>query len=75
MRKQKRTEYAVGEKIERCGIIYEVREGETCRGCAFLLPTEMICTDSYRNTMGNCGDVTRKDGKSVIFINVGERED
>lgn len=54
----------VGEIFEYCKLKLQVVEGETCEGCYFRL--EELCVNNGHDT-GNCGDIYRTDGKSIIF--------
>lgn len=67
-------EYPISSKIESCKLIYQVKESDTCEGCAFMFETENTCTISKEEeeTLETCCGWLRKDGKNVIFKHVGE---
>lgn len=69
----------IGHRYNNRGIIYEVREEDennvSCRDCAFYIPKEDGCADTFPDDrMGYCGRFHRRDGKQVIFVEVGEGE-
>lgn len=71
----KNKQHKVGERFEKCKLIYEVRESASCEGCALLIKEENHCSDDEGHKFEPCDTVSRKDGKSVIFVQVGEEED
>mgnify|MGYP007013875335 FL=1 len=71
----KRKQHKVGERFEMCKLIYEVRESVLCEGCALFIEEENHCTDGHGDKFEPCDTVSRKDGKSVIFVKVGEAKD
>lgn len=68
-------EHNIGEVFENCKIMYEVREGFSCKGCALLIEEENHCTDQDGNRFEPCSQDERTDGKSVIFVQIGEVKD
>ena len=68
-------QHNVGERFEKCKLIYEVREGASCEGCALLIAEENHCTDAEGRKFEDCSASARDDGKSVIFVQVGEAKD
>lgn len=68
----KRKQHKVGERFQRCKLIYEVRENISCEGCALLIPEENHCMDNNGTNFEPCSDIEREDRKSVIFVQVGE---
>jgi len=64
-------EYKIGERFEWAGLVYEVRRGGSCMGCAFYIESENECT-ANRDAIGYCGYCCRSDDSNVIFVNVGE---
>lgn len=47
-------EYKIGERFEWAGLVYEVRRGRSCMGCAFYIESENECT-ANRDAIGYCG--------------------
>jgi hypothetical protein len=71
----KTKQHKVGERFQKCKLIYEVRESASCEGCALLIAEENHCTDEHGDRFEPCDTVNRSDGKSVIFVQVGEAKD
>lgn len=68
-------EVSVGGTFEWCKLIYEVQESSSCKGCWFL-DADCGCTVGFVNRgIPRCGGFLRKDGKDVIFVQVGEVQD
>lgn len=68
-------EVPIGGTFEWCKSIYEVKESSSCKDCWFL-NADCGCTSNLvdRN-IPSCGGRLRKDGKTVIFVKVGEVQD
>lgn len=66
-------EHKVGSTFVRHGLIYQVMEGDHCFGCAFMNEDENVCM-MYAQTGRSeiCSPNIRKDGKNVIYVQVGE---
>lgn len=65
----------VGRTFEWCKLIFEVQESSSCEGCWFI-DAESGCTFSLVDrSVPRCGGLLRKDGKDVIFVQVGEDQD
>ena len=71
----KSKQHKVGERFQKCKLIYEVRESASCEGCALLIAEENHCSDDEGHKFEPCDMVSRDDGKSVIFVQVGEAKD
>ena len=71
----KRKQHKVGERFEKCKIIYEVRESVSCEGCALFIEEENHCTDGLGVIFEPCSNIIRDDRKSVIFAHVGEAKE
>ena len=68
-------EVPVGGTFEWCKLIYEVKESPICEDCSFCVPG-CGCTVAFENRgIPHCASSLRKDGKSVIFVKVGEVQD
>lgn len=68
-------EVPVGGTFEWCKLIFEVRESSSCKDCYFL-DAECGCTASIVDrSITRCGGFIRKDGKAVVFVQVGEVQD
>ena len=68
-------EVPVGGTFEWCKLIYEVRESSSCKDCSFLV-ADCGCTVRFVDrSIPRCGGFMRKDGKDVIFVQVGEVQD
>lgn len=65
-------EHKVGSTFVRHGLIYQVMESVSCFGCSFLYEDENVCTIDRKPGSEMCSKILRKDGKSVIFVQVGE---
>ena len=63
-------EMRIGETFEFKGKSYVAREGEGCKGCAFL--NEDCNARIYTDLIGKCSPSERTDHKSVIFVEVDE---
>ena len=64
--------YHVGSIIVDAHVKYKVIESDSCKNCAFWYEDERTCiADGVPHTWA-CGPSVRKDGKSVIFVYVGE---
>ena len=68
-------QHKVGERFENCKLIYEVRESISCEGCSLLIEAENHCGDCINQYFEPCSGIERDDGKSVIFVQVGEAKD
>lgn len=67
----------IGGRFELYHLIYEVREWQNCKGCACCVNPGSgycICSDFGINRFPPCSAPLRKDGKDVIFVQVGESE-
>lgn len=65
----------VGDTFEWCKLIYEVKESPICEDCSFCVPG-CGCTVALENKdIPHCASSLRKDGKSVVFVKVGEVQD
>ena len=60
----------IGETFEFKAKSYVVREGEGCKGCAFL--NGHCNARRYTDFIGKCSPSERTDHKSVIFVEVDE---
>ena len=59
----------IGERFKYVDVTLEVRKGNRCAGCYYLIALN-VCT---RNLIaGECGAVRRADGESVVFARVEE---
>ena len=58
----------IGETFEFKAKSYVVREGEGCKGCAFL--NGHCNARRYTDFIGKCSPSERTDHKSVIFVQV-----
>lgn len=65
----------IGERFNWCRLIYEVREGSSCRDCSFWFDELHVCAATFYAHFPFCGTCIRKDGKSVIFVCVGAEEE
>ena len=67
-------ERPIGERFHDCGLIYEVRESDSCAGCSFYYAEEAECTMPRRKQpfFGPCTSNKRRDGKNVVFMYAGE---
>ena len=63
-------EMRIGETFEFKGKSYVAREGEGCKGCAFL--NEDCNAWIHTDFIGKCSPSERTDHKSVIFVEVDE---
>lgn len=73
--KKRCKEVPIGGTFEWCKRIYEVREGSSCKECSFLV-ADCGCTVWHVNKgIPRCGGFLRKDGKDVIFVQIGEVQD
>lgn len=72
---RKRKQHKVGERFEMCKLIYEVRESVSCEGCALFIEEEGLCTDGHGDNFESCININRDDGKTVIFVQVGEAKE
>ena len=66
-------ERKIGETFEFEGKTYVARVGKGCEGCAFKY--EDCSVGKLSNCIGECCPSSRKDHKSVIFVEVEERKD
>ena len=66
-------ERKIGEIFEFEGKTYVTYAGEGCEGCAFKY--EDCSVGKLSNCIGECCPSSRKDHKSVIFVEVEERKD
>ena len=66
-------ERKIGETFEFEGKTYVTHAGEGCEGCAFKY--EDCSVGKLSNCIGECCPSSRKDHKSVIFVEVEERKD
>ena len=65
--------YPVGSIVISCGLIYQVRQGDTCEGCAFWNDEEgCIEASNDEFTLGPCSAYYRCDDTHVIFHYIGE---
>ena len=67
-------EHKIGEQFEIDHLIFEVRQKDNCIGCSLFYEEECVCLN-YDYRFGVCSEQQRKDGKSVIFVKVGEDTD
>ena len=63
-------ERKIGETFKFKGKSYVAREGEGCKGCAFL--SEDCNARIHTDFIGKCSPSERTDHKSVIFVEVDE---
>lgn len=63
-------ERKIGETFEFKGKSYVAREGEGCKGCAFL--SEDCNSRIYTDFIGKCAPSERTDHKSAIFVEVNK---
>ena len=66
-------ERKIGETFEFEGKTYVTHAGKGCEGCAFKY--EDCSVGKLSNCIGECCPSSRKDHKSVIFVEVEERKD
>lgn len=66
--------YPVGSIIISGGLAYQVKQGDSCQGCAFFIASEAECVH-HHNECGECSDLLRPDDISVIFQCLGEAEE
>ena len=64
--------HKVGERFVMYKLIYEVREGSSCKDCSLFIEEENCCSDMYKYNFEFCTRLFRDDGKDVVFILVGE---
>lgn len=70
-------EKAINEVFYIAGVKYKCIKGEDyiCTGCAFDNHGECDLEDSQNSELiGECGGDARKDGKSVIFIEMEDKK-
>lgn len=65
----------VGDTFEWCKLIYEVKESPSCKDCWFCSPDCGCTADPFERWIPHCGSDIREDGKSVVFVKVGEVQD
>ena len=65
-------EMRIGETFEFKAKSYVAREGEGCKGCAFLNEDCNCNARRYTDFIGKCSPSERTDHKSVIFVEVDE---
>lgn len=70
----KKKQHKVGEQFEMYKLIYEVKEGASCKGCGFFIEAENHCTVPYNSDIEPCEKNYRDDNKDVIFAYVGESD-
>ena len=63
-------EMRIGETFEFKGKSYVAREGEGCKGCAFL--SEDCNSRIHTDFIGKCAPSERTDHKSAIFVEVNK---
>ena len=63
-------EMRIGETFEFKGKSYVAREGEGCKGCAFL--SEDCNSRIHTDFIGKCSPSERTDHKSAIFVEVNK---
>lgn len=68
-------QHRIGECFVNCKLMYEVRENLSCKGCALLIEDENECADQDSTRFEPCSQEERTDGKSVIFVQIGEVKD
>lgn len=62
----------VGSTFEWCKLIYEVKESPWCGDCSFCVPGHGCYFYTINEDIPHCSSGLRKDGKSVVFVKVGE---
>lgn len=65
----------IGGRFNWCRLVYEVRIGVSCEGCAFWVGEHHVCAALNYAHFPKCGWLFRKDGVSVIFVCVGAEEE
>lgn len=65
----------VGSTFEWCRLVFEIREDYSCSDCWFCAPERGCYFNHIDESTPFCSSFLRRDGKSVIFVKVGEVQD
>lgn len=71
---ENRLDIPIGGRFNWCRLVYEVRVGTSCRDCSFYVDEHHVCAAFNFARFPFCGWLLRKDGQSVVFIQVDEEK-
>lgn len=69
------TEVPIGNTFECCNLVFEVRESPCCGDCFFDYHKVGFGLSCVNMVLPACCSGLRKDGRSVVFVKVGEVQD